>query len=151
MSLATRNWEAEILPVLVFQMRDPNRSIIQDIKARKWQSHASPVVALSHFSHVQFFVTLWTVALQAPLFMEFSRQEYLMGCHALLQRIFLNQGLNPHLLGLLLWQVGSLPLAPPGKPIYICMCIHTCIYMLPWWWLSGKETAHQCRRHWFDP
>ena len=50
MSLATRNWEAEILPVLVFQIRDPNQSIIQDIKARKWQSHASAVVVLSHFS-----------------------------------------------------------------------------------------------------
>ena len=26
------------------------------------------------------------------------------------------QGLNPHLLCLLRWQAGSLPLAPPGKP-----------------------------------
>ena len=31
---------------------------------------------LSHFSHVQFCVTLWTVACQAPLSMGFSRQEY---------------------------------------------------------------------------
>ena len=38
------------------------------------------------------------------------------GCHALLQRIFLTQGSNPHLLRRLHWQVGSLPLAPPGKP-----------------------------------
>ena len=30
-----------------------------------------------------------------------------MGCHALLQGIFLTQGLNPHLLCLLHWQVGS--------------------------------------------
>ena len=30
--------------------------------------------------------------------------------------IFLTQGWNPHLLHLLLWQAGSLPLAPPGKP-----------------------------------
>ena len=30
----------------------------------------------SHFSHVQFFSTLWTVAHQAPLSMGFSRQEY---------------------------------------------------------------------------
>ena len=27
-------------------------------------------------SHVQLFVTPWTLALQAPLSMEFSRQEY---------------------------------------------------------------------------
>ena len=30
----------------------------------------------SHFSHVRFFVTSWTVARQAPLSMGFSRQEY---------------------------------------------------------------------------
>ena len=34
----------------------------------------------------------------------------------LLQGIFLTQGLNPHLLYLLHWQAGSLPLVPPGKP-----------------------------------
>ena len=32
-----------------------------------------------HFSCVQLFVTLWTVARQAPLFMGFSRQEYWSG------------------------------------------------------------------------
>ena len=30
-------------------------------------------------SHVQLFVTLWTVACQTPLSMEFSRQEYWSG------------------------------------------------------------------------
>ena len=39
-----------------------------------------------------------------------------MGCHALLQGIFLTQGWNPHLFCLLHWQVGFLPLAPAGKP-----------------------------------
>ena len=34
---------------------------------------------LSHFSHVRFFVTLWTVAHQAPLSMGFFRQEYWSG------------------------------------------------------------------------
>ena len=34
---------------------------------------------VSRFSHVQFFGTPWTVALQAPLLMEFSRQEYWSG------------------------------------------------------------------------
>ena len=33
--------------------------------------------SLSHFSHVQLFVTLWTIVQQNPLSMEFSRQEYL--------------------------------------------------------------------------
>ena len=38
-----------------------------------------------------------------------------VGYHFLLQRIFPTQESNPHLLHLLHWQVGSLPLAPPSK------------------------------------
>ena len=53
-------------------------------------------------------VTSWTIALQAPSSMGFSRQEYWVGCHALLQKIFQTQGLNPHLLCLLYWQAGGL-------------------------------------------
>ena len=34
---------------------------------------------LSHFSHIQLFVTLWIVARQVPLSMGFSRQEYWSG------------------------------------------------------------------------
>ena len=34
---------------------------------------------LSHFSHVRLFAILWTVACQASLSMEFSRQEYWSG------------------------------------------------------------------------
>ena len=41
---------------------------------------------------------LWTIACQAPLSMEFSRQEYWNGLHSLLQGIFPTQGSN---LGLL--------------------------------------------------
>ena len=37
------------------------------------------LLLLSHFSHVQLFVTLWTIALQTPLSMGFSRQEYWSG------------------------------------------------------------------------
>ena len=39
-------------------------------------SNHSKSCMLSHFSHVQLFVTLWTIACQAPLPMGFSRQEY---------------------------------------------------------------------------
>ena len=34
---------------------------------------------LSHFSRVQLFATLWTIADQTPLSMGFSRQEYRSG------------------------------------------------------------------------
>ena len=45
-----------------------------------------------------------------------------VGCHFLLQGIFLIQGSNLHLLHLLHWQVGSLPPVPLGKPISQCIC-----------------------------
>ena len=38
-----------------------------------------------------------------------------VGHHVLLQGIFLIQAWNLHLLRLLHWQAGSLPLTPPGK------------------------------------
>ena len=72
---------------------------------------------LSHFSCGRLFVTPWAVAHQAPLSMGFSRHEYWSGGRqALLQGIFPMQGLNPCLLCLLHWQVGSLPLVSSGKP-----------------------------------
>ena len=71
---------------------------------------------LSHFSRVRLLETLWTVARQTPLSMEFSRQEYWSGCHFLLQGIFLpTEGLNLHLLHLP--QVDSLLLSQLGKPL----------------------------------
>ena len=41
----------------------------------------------------------------------------LLGCHFLCQGIFLIQESNPCLLHLLHWQVDSLPVTPPGKPL----------------------------------
>ena len=61
-------------------------------------------------------VTPWTLAHQAPLFMEFSRQEYWSGCHFLLQGIFSIQGSKLRLLCLLHWQVDSLPLRHQRSP-----------------------------------
>ena len=55
------------------------------------------VCVFSHFSHVWLFVTLWTFVLQAPLSVEFSSKNTGVGCHALLQGIFLTQELNPSL------------------------------------------------------
>ena len=65
-------------------------------------------------SGVRLFATLWTVACQAPLSVEFSRQNTGVGCYFLLQVIFLPQGLNPHLNS----QADSLLLSYWGNPIY---------------------------------
>ena len=43
-------------------------------------------------------------------------------CHAPFLGIFLTQGSNPYFFCLLHWQVGSLPLVPPGKPIMMTTC-----------------------------
>ena len=48
------------------------------LKSPLWPKNCACVhlCVLSHFSHVQLCVTLWTAACQAPLSMGFSRQEY---------------------------------------------------------------------------
>ena len=72
--------------------------------------------SLSHFSRVSLFVTLWTVACQALLYqvriLEWVSISFPPG-------VFATQGLNPHVLRLLHWQVGSLPVASPGKPFLL--------------------------------
>ena len=77
-------------------------------------------------SCVGLFATLWTVVRQAHLSMGSPGKNTAVGYHFLLQRIFPTQGLNPRLLHLLHWQADSLPLAPPGKPLY--MYVHTCTH-----------------------
>ena len=85
-------------------------------------------------------MTLWTVACQAPLSTGFSSKNTGVDCHALLQGIFLTQGLNLCLLSLLYWQAGSSPLAPPGKPLWSypnlkasceCVCSPACCLVTP--------------------
>ena len=79
-----------------------------------WVQNACPACMLSHFGHVRLCATPWNVACQAPLSMGFSRQEYWSGLPCLLEGYLPTQGSNTYLL--FHWQVGSLPLAPPGKP-----------------------------------
>ena len=71
-------------------------------------------LCLTRFSCVWLFATLWTIACQVPLSMGFSRQEYWSGlpCPPPWETSWPRKS-NPHLMH---WQVGSLPLAPPGKP-----------------------------------
>ena len=99
-------------------------------------SYLSPTLAcmLSCFSHVRLFMMdmKWTAAHQAP------HDGHEVDCsppgssvHSILQtkilewvamsssrEIFQTQGSNLHLLRLLHWQAGSLPLVPLGSPFY---------------------------------
>ena len=81
---------------------------------------SSAACMLSCFSHVQRWVTLWTVDppnLLCPW--DSPGKNTGVGCHVLLQGIFLIQGLNSRLLCLLHQQADSFPLTPPGKPLYL--------------------------------
>ena len=75
------------------------------------------ICMLSCFSCVQLFMTSWTVAYLVLCLWDSPGKNSEVGCHALLQGIFPTPGSNPRLLCLLHQQAGSLPLAPPGKPI----------------------------------
>ena len=95
--------------------------------------------------------SLWPCGMQptrllCPL--NFPAKNTGVGCHFLLQGIFLAQGLNPNLLHLLHRQADSLPLEPPGQPRYFlvvfivmaqvnlgkfqCACLQS---ELAYWWL----------------
>ena len=74
--------------------------------------------------HTQLRLTLCNPmdSVVVPATLLFPREEYFpgkntgVGCHFLLQGIFPTQGSNSCILCLFLCRVGSLPLAPPGKP-----------------------------------
>ena len=64
-------------------------------------------------SHVQLFVAPWSVAHQAPMSVEFSRQEYWSGLPFPSPGDLLNPGIEP---GSPALQADSLPFEPPESP-----------------------------------
>ena len=64
-------------------------------------------------SRIRFFLTPWTIAYQAPLSMEFSRQEYWSGLLFPSPGNLPNPGIKPRSPAL---RVEALPSEPPGKP-----------------------------------
>ena len=78
-------------------------------------------IACFHARLLQCCPTLQTGGLYLSILLccwDFPGKNTGVGCHFLLQAIFPTVGLNPHLLCLLHWQAGSLPLVPLGKLIY---------------------------------
>ena len=78
-------------------------------------AHARSVAVLSH---AQLFATLWTVALQAPLSMELSRQEYWDGLSFPLPRVLPNPGIKTVSPSSPVLPADSLPSEPSGKPMF---------------------------------
>ena len=87
---------------------------------------------LSHFSLVWLFVTLWTIACQAPLSMGFPGKNTGVGCHALLQEIFSIQGSNHVTCGSCMAD-RFFTAEPPGKcnkfNIYLFIVLLICLFL----------------------
>ena len=72
---------------------------------------------ISCFSCFQLLATLWTAPCRAPLSMGFSSQENRSGLQYPTPGNLPNAGIEPVSLTSAALAGGSLPLAPPGKPI----------------------------------
>ena len=70
-------------------------------------------MSVKSLSRVQLFVTPWTVTHQAPLSMEFFRQEYWSGLPFPSPGDLSNPGIEPGSPSL---QADALPSEPPGNP-----------------------------------
>ena len=98
------------------------------------EDHKSPIrlsvrayscvcVCAHSVSHVQIFVAPCAVAHQSPLSVGFFRQESWNTLPFPSQEIFSTQGSNLHLLYVLPWQAGSLPLVPHHwYKSSLCLC-----------------------------
>ena len=75
------------------------------------------VIRLSHFIRVRLCVTLWTIAHQAPLSMEFSRQECWSGLPCPPPVDLPDPGIKPTSVVSPALEVNSLPLSHQGLPI----------------------------------
>ena len=71
---------------------------------------------MKSLSCVRLFVTLWTIAYQAPLSMGFSRQEYWSGLPFPSPGDLSDPGIEPRFPAL---EADALTSEPPGKPYRI--------------------------------
>ena len=82
---------------------------------------------LSHFSHIQLFVTQWTVAYQAPLSIEFSRHKYWSGFPCPPPGDLTNPGIKPvSLMSPTL--AGRFFTTSAIWEAHVCMCVYMYVY-----------------------
>ena len=82
-------------------------------------------------SHVQLFATPWTVAHQAPLSIEFFRQEYWIGLPFPSPGDLPDPRIEPIASVAPAWHAGSLPLNHWGRFSYIYIYTYICVYIYP--------------------
>ena len=110
----------------------------------KWES----------LSCVQLFATPWVVVCQAPLSMEFSKQEYWSGELFPFPGDLPNPGTEPRSPAL---QVDSLPSEPPGKPrnwhtytqfSSVLSLSHVRLFATPW--IAASQASLSITNSWVD-
>ena len=96
----------------------------ETVNCSKMENHKSPLIpaefctlpSVSMLSHIQLFSILWTIAHQAPLSTEFSRQDYWSGLPFPTPGDLLNWGIKPTSLVSPALTGGFFTTVPPGKP-----------------------------------
>ena len=113
--------EHELLVIFLIVSYAPYQYMQQEINYSHPEAHFTSqsltvvyMCVCQLLSYVHLFVTARTIALQAPLFLKFFRQEYWSG------QLFPSPGDLPSP-GIKrsspAWQADSLPSEPPGKPV----------------------------------
>ena len=108
------NWQNQRRPVkgfaCLFKTGETFKTVIDFLEA------ILDLLCAQLLSRAWLFAVSWTVACQAPLSMEFSRQEYWSGLPCSTTEDLTNPGIGPACFPSPSWPAGSLPLASPGKP-----------------------------------
>ena len=74
-----RIWRKGHAPILLGEIKTGVATVENSMEVPWKTKNRTTMYVLSRFSHVWLFATLWTIAFQAPLSLEFSRQEYWSG------------------------------------------------------------------------
>ena len=100
--------QAQVLQMLMAQVTGDHGPVLM------WNFPFCSRTAVQSLSHVRLFATPWTVAHQLPLSLGFSKWVAMPSSRGSSQP----RDQTCVSLYLLHWQVGSLPLVPPGKPLF---------------------------------
>ena len=113
-----------VLPMLGTQVQ----SLVRELRSHMAQLRVCMRACLGtlSLSHSPLFATPWTVPTRLLWPWDYPGKNTGVGCHFLLQRIFLTQESNPCLLCLLHWQADSLPLSHLGSPRVLTQQLKSC-------------------------
>ena len=116
-------------------------------------THTHMCMCMHGVSHVWLFVSPWTVACQAPLFMEFSRQEYWREISYPLPGYLPDPGIKPTFHASPALTGRFFTTAPPRNPIHIhthtySIYMNLYIYSYIHVWVGDGQEGLECCNSW---